>query len=99
MKSEEGKVMADKVKKAIEEFCSDRGLELVKRYSGRCMYGNTCYGIVCDDINTLLYLSDYLRNNGIKSVASALGNVEIDNMGYQKIIYFRNVSLESREVV
>ena len=88
--------MADN-KKVIADFCDERGLELVKRYSGRCMYGKTCYGIVCDSIKTILNLSDYIRDNGFDSVVDVLGNVEIDNMGYQKIIYFRKVTLEGED--
>lgn len=88
--------MAD-IKKVIADFCDERGLELVKRYSGRYMYGKTCYGIVCDSIKTILNLSDYIRDNGFDSVVDVLGNVEIDNMGYQKIIYFRKVTLEGED--
>jgi len=82
------------IKTVIENFCEDNDLELVKRYSGRGMYGKTCYGIVCDSIRTLLELTDYIRDNGFDSVTDVLGNVEIDNMGYQKIFYFRRVTLD-----
>lgn len=82
------------IKTVIENFCEDNDLELVKRYSGRGMYGKTCYGIVCDSIRTLLELTDYIRDNGFDSVTDVLGNVEIDNMGYQKIFYFRRLTLD-----
>lgn len=90
MKSKEGKEVKD-IKKVIEEFCADNDLELVKNYSGHSMYGKTCYGIICDSLRALVALSDYIRDNGFESAYDALGNVDVDNMGYQKIFYFKKV--------
>lgn len=80
------------IREVIESFCEREGIELIKRYSGRGMYGKECYGIVCDSFRTLLVLGDYIRDNEFDSIVDVLGNVDVDNMGYQKIFYFKKIT-------
>ncbi len=49
-------------------------------YSGRGMYGETCWGIVCDR-----YDVEAIRNMGIDV---GIGRGEIDNMGRDAIVYW-----------
>ena len=83
----------EKVLDIIKEFCEDNDLEYVDDYSGRCMYGRTCIGIVGDDMLTeLVNLCDRLHDEEINSAYDSLGCVYMDNMGRQSIIYFPNLS-------
>jgi len=50
-------------------------------YSGRMMYGKTCYGIVCDDPWATMNEAELL---GLK-------NAKFDNMGLQYIVYWTSI--------
>ena len=63
-------------------------------YSGRGMFGNTCYGVVVDSLDDLIdgladFIHDieYRRNADPQVVGEALKKLRIDEMGLQKILY------------
>lgn len=79
----------------IEEFCSSKGYEFRTNYSGRFMYGKTCVGFVCADINSafeelLWYLVEF---KNLTCVLSRLGDVHIDNMALDYIVYFPSLCI------
>jgi hypothetical protein len=67
------------IKDKIEDAANSDGRELRKEYSGRCMFGETCWGIVCDDPNNVI------AEVGLKGART-------DSMGLQTIVYWTQVS-------
>lgn len=49
-------------------------------YSGRCMYGRTCWGVVCEH--------DQVKRAAASGKRRGLGAASSDNMGYQAIVYW-----------
>ena len=77
------------VESVIEEFCNEYGYGLRDDYSGRCMFGETCIGIISDNTTlTCMQLTDYLSNNGCEDIIRKLGTPRTDNMGMSYIVYF-----------
>jgi len=69
-------------------FClaNDIGGEVVEDYSGRGMFGKTCWGIICGNINECIESGvDY----GLKGAKS-------DNMGEQYIVYYPYITVIER---
>lgn len=82
----------EELRDLIESFCEDYGYSFYSDYSGRCMFGKTCVGIVCDDTNTALEeLEDYLRENECDYADSISSYASTDSMGLQMILYFPRV--------
>lgn len=68
---------------AIDELVDMFDARLYEHYSGRCMYGKTCYGIVFDDdVNTVINQAAILGLTGHRS----------DNMGLSYIVYWPHIS-------
>ena len=65
----------------IEVIASHHG-EIRPDYSGRGMFGKTCYGIVCDDANKCLEAAGSYGITGGK----------VDNMGRQFIVYWPEIN-------
>jgi hypothetical protein len=63
-------------------------------YSGRGMYGATCFGLVVDKTDLLvgLALGQVLEGLG-EDAFEVLSNARTDNMGYDTIIYFPGYNL------
>lgn len=77
------------IETAIKEFCDEYDYDFRDDYSGRCMYGKTCIGIVGGDIDVIYtQLNDYLNNNGYDDIINKLGFPRVDNMGLNYIVYF-----------
>ena len=79
------------LKDLIENFCNEYDYEFRDDYSGRCMFGKTCIGIVGD--NTMLIcmqLVEYLNVEGYDDIVNKLGSPKTDNMGKSYIVYFPN---------
>ena len=55
--------------------------DLRENYSGRGMYGSTCYGIVTDDPDGLIE----------RAVELGLKGARTDNMGLSTIVYWKNI--------
>lgn len=69
----------------IDDIATEVGGDVRESYSGRGMYGETCYGIVCDNANRCLELA---------GAAGLLGG-KVDSMGRQMIVYWPNVRGEA----
>ena len=69
------------IKEKIEDAANCGGRDLRKDYSGRCMFGETCWGIVCDDP------ADVIAEVGVKGART-------DSMGLHTIVYWPSVSGE-----
>lgn len=72
--------LEDKIE-ILYEVADIIGGEMYERYSGRGMYGEQCYGIVCDDPISCV---ENAAENGIKGAV-------YDQMGLQYIVYWPNI--------
>jgi hypothetical protein len=70
--------------KVIQEVADEVGGILQESYSGRGMYGKTCYGIVCDNIETCVEEANFRGLFGAQS----------DSMGKHFIVYWPSVQGE-----
>jgi hypothetical protein len=88
---------------AIENAIELCGAEIEPRYdySGRGMFGATCFGIVCDLVGYTAFVG-YLTGSRAENpdweddwqdIATALTAVQVDNMGSSTIFYFRQVTV------
>jgi hypothetical protein len=73
--------MENKIEK-LEEIADEIGGDVRSDYSGRGMFGRTCYGITCNDPNECLEVAGSKRIRGGK----------IDNMGKRYIVYWPDIS-------
>jgi hypothetical protein len=72
-------------------------------YSGRGMYGATCFGIVTSNVPRTLMLmatgiieaSDIEGGEGIDLVSELAGVARVDSMGLSSIVYFPGYELDS----
>jgi hypothetical protein len=68
---------------AIDELAEMFEASIREDYSGRFMYGDTCYGIVFDDD------ADTVIN---QAIILGLTGSRIDNMGLSTIVYWPHIS-------
>ena len=73
--------MEDKID-AIYDVADQIGGRVRESYSGRGMYGKTCYGIVCEDTTECI---EAAAERGIRGA-------ETDSMGRSFIVYWRNIT-------
>jgi hypothetical protein len=66
--------------KAIEETADTVGGHVRNDYSGRGMYGETCYGIVCDNEE------ECIEVGALKGLRGA----NTDSMGKSRIVYWKS---------
>lgn len=66
---------------AIKETAEEIGGDVRDSYSGRGMFGATCYGIVCDDSNECIAIAG---SKGLRCASR-------DNMGLHSIVYWPSV--------
>ena len=71
--------MTDKEK--LINYADNNDVRLITDYSGRCMYGATCYGVITDNIE------DTIAELGITGAKT-------DNMGLSYIVYFPKIKGE-----
>lgn len=81
-------------KKEAEAIAEITNGEIRDAYSGRGMYGKTCYGVVVDSLDDLIeglgrYITEipYGTPNDPNHVGPALENLRMDEMGLEKILY------------
>jgi len=74
----------DEAIEVIEEVANFVGGDVRTGYSGRGMFGNTCYGIVCDNVMTCIE----------EAAARGLRGAKTDSMGRQSIVYWPKVKGE-----
>jgi len=70
--------------KAIEQLAEECEGRVTESYSGRGMFGKTCYGVIVDDVN------DTLERAG----ALGLKGGRTDNMGKRAIVYWPSIKGE-----
>lgn len=77
----------------ITEFAEDKDYSIRENYSGRCMYGSKCFGLVGKDPVAIgMELASHLAHNDETQLADRLArDVRQDSMGLDSIIYFPNV--------
>lgn len=66
---------------ALQEVADEIGGKFRKSYSGRCMYGRSCVGIVTDDPIACI---EEAASKGIKGA-------KMDNMGLSSIVYWPDI--------
>lgn len=65
----------------LEEIAAQVDGDLMSDYSGRCMYGKLCYGIVAENDARVI---EEAGERGIKGA-------KVDNMGLQYIVYWEGI--------
>lgn len=101
------------ISRKLYDRLEKEGLRVSDNYSGRFMFGETCFGVVVDNIATAVYdVSEVLREIIIaerrddpdlaKEAADMLEDGKLtecrtDNMGLDYIIYFPDITVEKEE--
>lgn len=101
------------ISRKLYDRLEEEGLQVRDNYSGRCMFGETCFGVVVDNLATAVYdVSEVLREIIIaerrddpdlaKEAADMLEDGKLtecrtDNMGLDYIIYFPHITVEKEE--
>ena len=81
----------------VMDFCESYGYEYRNDYSGRGMYGATCVGFTCSNVNrALMEFGGFVVVNGagLDDFISCLGT---DRLGYDVIVYFTSIEDESED--
>ena len=68
----------------MEKIAREVGGEVYYGYSGRCMFGRKCVGVVCNDVKKCISVA---RRFGLREDPSS------DNMGLQMIVYWPTVNV------
>lgn len=84
------------VEEAIKNFVNENNqYELYENYSGRCMFGRTCLGVIVQQNDSLMdfiiKLTKYLDDNDVDDVDFKLEGATYDNLGLDTIVYFPNI--------
>lgn len=101
------------ISRKLYDRLEEEGLQVRDNYSGRFMFGETCFGVVVDNIATAVSdVSEALREIIIaehrddldlaKEAADMLEDGKLtecrtDNMGLDYIIYFPHITVEKEE--
>ena len=95
-----------KLTEVLKNFCEeyDGELDYYGSYSGRCMYGRNCPGIVLKTsesymtpLDVAVRLADYIRDEGEDNANELLGSICMDNLGLDTIIYFPDYDIDAEE--
>lgn len=95
------------ISRELYERLEEEGLSVRDDYSGRYMFGRTCFGLVVDNIATAIYdLANTLQgiidedpDSDLADEAESLieydgfDNCSTDNMGLHYIVYFTDVTV------
>ena len=84
------------VEEAIKNFVNENNqYELYENYSGRCMFGRTCLGVIVQQndsfMDFIIKLTKYLDDNDVDDVDFKLEGATSDNLGLDTIVYFPNI--------
>lgn len=83
------------LKEVLIEFCEGNELTYSEDYSGRCMYGQRCFSITCDEpMSTLVQVCDFIRDCGFSNACDVLGTPRQDSMGLSSVLYFPYAELD-----
>ena len=99
------------ISRKLYERLEEEGLSVRDDYSGRCMFGRTCFGIVVENIGTAIYdlantlqsIIDEAPESDLADDAEALieydgfDTCSTDNMGLQYIVYFTDITVEEED--
>lgn len=99
------------ISRKLYERLEEEGLSVREDYSGRCMFGRTCFGIVVDNIATAIYdlanilqsIIDEAPESDLADDAEALieydgfNTCSTDNMGLQYIVYFTDITVAEED--
>jgi hypothetical protein len=99
------------ISRKLYERLEEEGLSVRDDYSGRCMFGRTCFGIVVDNIATAIYdLENTLQSIIDEDPESDLADdaesfieydefdaCSTDNMGLQYIVYFTDITVAKED--
>ena len=99
------------ISRKLYERLEEEGLSVRDDYSGRCMFGRTCFGIVVDNIATAIYdlanilqsIIDEAPESDLADDAEALieydgfNTCSTDNMGLQYIVYFTDITVAEED--
>ncbi len=88
------------IKQIIEEFCEQAEKSLHSSYSGRGMFGSTCYGISGEGsgaglvADLIQYAAEILEDKEeiLEFIDEISSNLREDSMGRGIIVYFPNIS-------
>ena len=84
------------VEEAIKNFVNENNqYKLYENYSGRCMFGRTCLGVIVQQndsfMDFIIKLTKYLDDNDVDDVDFKLEGATYDNLGLDTIVYFPNI--------
>lgn len=84
------------VEEAIKNFVNENNqYQLYENYSGRCMFGRTCLGVIVQQndsfMDFIIKLTKYLDDNDVDDVDFKLEGATYDNLGLDTIVYFPNI--------
>lgn len=68
---------------AVHETADELGCEVYKDYSGRGMYGRTCYGLASSDVSDSTIIEE--------AATRGLRGARVDNLGRGVIVYWPHV--------
>jgi hypothetical protein len=83
--------------KKIVEILDNSGFDY-RSYSGRCMYGDRCLGITCDNAVKCVAEICWAINDNVEELEEAQELIEFlidarsDSMGLDSIVYFPNIA-------
>lgn len=81
----------------VMDFCEAYGYEYRNDYSGRGMYGATCVGFTCSNVNrALMEFGGFVVVNGA-DLDDFIFCLSTDRLGYGAIVYFTSIEDESED--
>ena len=89
-------VMSSTLCKAILVEAKILGFTLKTSYSGRFMFGTTCFGLEVDRVSDLMKIAGSHNSVVRKFFAEVSDRAAIDDMGLGKILYFPGVVWNKR---
>ncbi len=87
-------VLRDQIEDVLLMSGLDGEIAIKEDYSGRGMYGDTCFGIVCDITDFAIFCASV---GSFMDDWDWLGRVRTDNMGLSTIWYWPGVKLVEEE--
>ena len=84
------------VEEAIKNFVNENNqYELYENYSGRCMFGRTCLGVIVQQndsfMDFIIKLTKYLDDNDVDDVDFKLEGATYDSIGLDTLVNFPNI--------
>lgn len=84
------------IAECIKAFVSGKEAYSYENYSGKCMFGKTCLGVVIFHGNSFMdffmQLTRYLDEQGVEDVNCELEGASYDELGLDVIVYFPNIT-------